>query len=47
VRLMLAAIFFFILLGLFARQIGRREQVIVAAVATLMTALYFSSMRFW
>jgi hypothetical protein len=44
---MMAAIFFFILLGLFARQVGRREQVLVAAMATLMTALYFVSMRFW
>jgi hypothetical protein len=45
-KLMLAAIFFFLAIGVFARQIGRREQAIVVGTAVLMSALYLSSLRF-
>lgn len=45
-RLMLAVIVACVLLGLFSRTIGRREQRIVVGIAVLMTALYFSSIRF-
>jgi hypothetical protein len=44
---MLAAIFFFIILGLVVHRIGRRERLLVAGVAAMMTAMYFASMKFW
>jgi predicted phage tail protein len=41
VNLMLTVMFVCVLIGLLARDFGRREQLAVAAVATAMTALYY------
>lgn len=45
-NLMLSVILLFVLVGLLAPRFGKREHAILAALATLMTGLYFFSTRF-
>ena len=40
-NLMLAFIFACVVLGLLTRRFGVREQLIIATLATVMTALYY------
>ena len=45
-NLMLAFMFVCVALGLLARQVGRREQLAIAMLATAMTGLYLFTNRF-
>jgi hypothetical protein len=45
-NLMLAVIVTCILVGLFATQFGNRQKLLIATLATTMTALYFFVARF-
>jgi hypothetical protein len=45
-KLMLAVIFFCVVMGLVVKQIGRRETLVIAGVALVMSTLYLASLRF-
>jgi hypothetical protein len=44
-NLMLAVMVLCVALGLFARQLGTREQLVIVVIATTMTGLYYFVQR--